>query len=248
MRSPLMRTCLIALVAMIAWMGWMTTAQAADPQPRTISTSGTAIVYVTPDQVVVTFGIETFDADMDKATSANNSAAAKLVAAIKGLGVEEKYVQTDRLEVQIAYHFAEEQRNKIAGYYARRSYSVKLKDVKLFNKLIETGLKNGANQLHGVDFQTTEIRKYRDQARQMAIKAAKEKAVALANELDCKVGKPLTITEGSAGYSIGNLNVSRNVVQSVAQATAEGDANSDTLPLGQIAVQASVNVTFDLND
>jgi hypothetical protein len=43
-----------------------------------------------------------------------------------------------------------------------------------------------------------DLRKYRGQARQMAIKAAPEKAVALARVLDCTIGKPKTISEGGA--------------------------------------------------
>jgi uncharacterized protein YggE len=33
----------------------------------------------------------------------------------------------------------------------------------------------GATHIHGVDFETTELRKYRDQARSLAVKAATEK-------------------------------------------------------------------------
>ena len=238
-------------LAFMILLGLVTSAMAADPQPRTISTTGEATVYVTPDQVIVNFGIETFNTEMDEATAANKQAAASLVKAIKGLGIEEKYIQTDNLQVSIAYYSASDKRTQIEGYYARRSYSIKLKDTKLFEKLVETGLKNGANQLHDVNFQTTELRKYRDQARTMAIKAAKEKAVALAKDLDSTVGKPRTISEGGGGYYFGRGNWGNRfsyMTQNSIQSMPAGPDGADTLPLGQIAVQASVSVSFDLAD
>ena len=129
--------------------------------PRTISTSGEAIVYVVPDEVVVMFGVATFNAELDKAKAENDERSARLLKAVKALGVEDKHVQTDTLRVGIHYtndHF------HIEGYSANRIYSVTLKDPKLFEKCIDTVLKSGANQFSGFEFKTTELRKYRDQA------------------------------------------------------------------------------------
>ena len=50
-----------------------------------------------------TFSIqETFNAEMDAAMAINKQAAATLVKAIKNLGIEEKDIQTDNLQVDIA--------------------------------------------------------------------------------------------------------------------------------------------------
>lgn len=243
-----MRAYLLGLICLLALA---TTTFATDPQPRSVSTTGEATVYVTPDKVVVTFGIETFNSELDGATAANKAAAATFVKAIKDLGIEEKDIQTDMLQVEIRYHTDSARHNQIEGYFARRSYSIKVRDTKLFEKLVETGLKQGANQLQSVLFQTTELRKYRDQARQMAIKAAKEKALLLAKELECTIGKPRSISEGYGGSYFGrgswggNYN---NMAQNVMQAMPAGPSESETLPLGQIAVPASVSVSFDLAD
>lgn len=222
---------------------------ADDVPPRSINTSGESVVYVTPDEVEINFGIETFNADLDKAKNANDQASTRLVGAIKALGVEQKYIQTANLDVEIQYRSARPWEG-IAGYFARRQYSVKLKDTKLFEKLIDTALKSGANQLMGFEFRTTELRKYRDQARKMAIKAAKEKAIDLARELDCGVGKPRTISEGYAGFINNyawryNSAMSQNSMQ---QVPPEPEAGAESLPLGQIGIRAQVSVTFDLTD
>lgn len=244
----MLRTTLMSGLIVLMVLGAF--ARAEDLPPRSISTSGDSVVYVQPDEVQVSFGIETFDADLDKAKALNDSASAKLVKAIHGLGIEPKYLQTDNLQVEIQYR-SNRAWEGIAGYFARRAYSVKLKDTKLFEKLIDTGLKNGANQLLGFEFRTSELRKYRDQARKMAIKAAKEKAADLVRELDCDLGKPRTISEGYSGSFAGynwrytNAMQAQNAVQ---EAPAEAAAEQDTMPLGQIAVRAQVSVTFDLTD
>jgi len=208
-------------------------------------------VYVVPDKVVVNIGIETYDADLDKAKAANEDAAKGLLVAITGMGIEKKDIGTDVLQVDLHRRYVDGHYEQIDGYFVRRGYSVTLKDVKMFEKFVDTALKNGANAIQGVSFMTTDLRKYRDQARQMAIKAAKEKSVALAKELDMAVGKPRTISEGSGyayfggyrwGYSGGGGGMSQNAMQSISGPPDTGE----NLPLGQIAVQASVSVVFDL--
>jgi len=216
-------------------------------EPRTISSTGEAVVFVVPDEVVINFGVETFDANLDKSKSSNDKFAAALVQAVKDLKVEPKHISTDVMTVDIRYRSSTPL--ILEGYVCRRAYSVKLRDVTLFEKFIDTILKNGANQLHGFDFRSTELRKHRDQARKMAIIAAKEKANDLAKELECRVGKPRTIAEGySGGYggSFNRMNSFGNAQVQVQGEAVAGAGNDDTLPLGQIAIRASVSVTFDL--
>jgi uncharacterized protein YggE len=221
--------------------------------PRTISTTGESTVYVRPDEVVINLGVETFNKDLPESKAANDAASKKLLSAIRGVGVEDKYVQADVMQVQIDYADGGA-KNGIDGYYCRRAYAVTLKDVKLFENVIDTALGNGANYLMGFEFRTTELRKHRDQARKMAIKAAREKADALCGELDMTVGTPHTISEGAIGYwgyqggwwgwSGRGSYMSQNVIQQAP--SAGGGEGGETLPLGQIAVRATVSVTFDM--
>jgi len=121
-----------------------------------------------------------------------------------------------------------------------------------------TGLiTNGVNNVQGIDFRTTELRKYRDQARALAIRAAREKAEAMVGDLGVKVGKPISITVndaggwiswGGGGYRGGGFNTFngfQNVAQNVSQNAGGGTgADGATFAAGQISVSASVNVSF----
>ena len=79
---------------------------------------------------------------------------------------------------------------------------------------------------------TSKLRQYRDQARIQAVKAAKEKALALAGELGAKVGKAHSMTEGSHDMSIG-------------MGGGEGAANP-ACEAGTISSSATVTVAFVL--
>ena len=99
------------------------------------------------------------------------------------------------------------------------------------------------------------MRKYRDQARTLAVKAAREKADLLAKELEVKVGPAHTVSEYSggwwSGYSSwwgsgyygagGYQNVAQNAVSNSSSSDLEG-----TVALGQIRVNAAVSVSFEL--
>ncbi len=216
-------------------------------QKPSVSTTGAAVVYVQPDEAVVSFGVETYDPSLDKSKQQNDEKSAALVKAVLALGIEEKHLSTDRMEVELRYADRGKPVAGIEGYFARRWYSVHLKDVKLLEKLIDTVLKSGANRLSGIEFRTSELRKHRDQARKMAIRAAKEKAELLAAELGASVGGPRTINEsGSYGYSGGRNWNFNSYAQNAAQVMPGGGDGGETTPLGQIAVSATVAVTFDL--
>lgn len=81
------------------------------------------------------------------------------------------------------------------GYFVRKTVVVTLSDLALFESLLSQSLEAGATHVHGVEFRTTELRRYRDQARALAVNAAREKAEALCAELGKQVGEPKDIRE-----------------------------------------------------
>lgn len=241
-----MKKWILAAVAMMA-MVCVPVSRAAEPEKekqRTISCNGESVVYVSPDEVVISFGVRTTDPKLDKARADNDERGTNLVKALKEIGIEEKYIQTNDMNVTIVY--TPSNRMNVEGYQTTRSYAVRVKDIKKFEKVVDTGLKNGANVFDGFDYISSELRKYRDQARTMAIKAAKEKATDLAAVLDCKVGAPVTITESSSGsYSSPRSILGANSFQNAEQVVG-GGGGGEVMPLGQIAIRANVSVTFDL--
>ncbi len=192
--------------------------------------------------------MEKTHASLDDATSASEHASQQIAKTVESFQIEPRHFAADNLQVALRYT---NDNREISAYVVTRRYMIVVNDLKRLEPLVSALLKNGANQLEGVQFRSTELRKHRDKARSMAIRAAKEKAEALAAELGCTVGRPITIGESGGGMLGSSRGVSlyNNAVhiQNTFQESPDpaGDENQ-TLPLGQIAIQATINATFDL--
>ncbi len=116
-----------------------------------------------------------------------------------------------------------------------------MKNIELLEQVVEAALTHGANKLEGIDFHSTELRKYRDEVRKMAVRAAKEKAQLMCEELGVKVGAPMSISEQPVSWwSNGIQN------QNSFQYSESAVPNSATIPLGQIPIQAMVAIQFKI--
>jgi hypothetical protein len=241
----------ILLVLLLA--AWNGAAQPAPAQPRLITVSGSAEVRTPPNEVVLTLGVETWNEALGPAKQENDTRVAAVLKTAQSFGVEPKYLQTDHISIEPTYEDYSERR-KITGYAVRKTIVVTLKDVSRFEALLTAVLEgNGANHVHGIEFRTTELRKYRDQARSLAIKAAQEKAQAMAGELGQPVGRPYSIQENHSYWGSGYNSwwgsrwgggPTQNVMQEMGSgASLESDS---TLAPGQITVSAQVTVSFEL--
>lgn len=216
---------------------------------RTISVDGEAELRVAPDEVVITLGVETFDANLQTAKAANDARVAAVLAAARARRVPDERVRTDFLEIQPRYD-SRADRLVTLGYVVRKTVVVTLRELAAFDALLGDAVAAGASHVHGVDFRTTELRAHRDRARALALDAAREKAEAMAGRLGQRVGAPLSIQEQSAwwqsGYGRGwdarQSSMTQNMVQNVGGASA---AEGTTSP-GQISVTGRVAVVFEL--
>jgi uncharacterized protein YggE len=226
--------------------------QMYDARPK-ITVNGEAVVNVKPDKIVITLGIETTDAEIMTAKQKNNDILKKAIAAIKELGIPEKEIQTDHLSIEPRYKDYYRKEDFI-GYFVRNSFVVTLAETAKVEELVTKVLQAGVNYIHGIDFQTTEFKKYREQARELALKAAREKAEKMAGVLGQTVGAPIQISEnysGSpwsyysswSGWASRGQGMSQNAIQNVQGASGE---ISETIALGKISIQANVSVTFEL--
>jgi len=226
---------------------------AQDTPPRaTIDVQGSADVKVVPDQVFLVFGIETSDPDLKVAKSKNDERAKNLLALTKDLNIDPKYVQTDFINIEPWEHeLRDENRTVRVEYRVRKNIAVTLSEVGKFEELLSRALEGGVNHVHGIQFRTTELRKHRDHAREMAIQAAKEKATLLAAKLGRQIGPAVHIAEYSGGwyspYSFwGGMGYGSNAMSQVSSQSGEASAGDGTIALGQITVTANVSVSFAL--
>jgi uncharacterized protein YggE len=187
---------LFALVACDEGSGGSGGAGAATASvPRVVTATGDAEVRVAPDEAVVTLGVQTEDAQLAVAKTNNDDIVRRVLERLRGFGIADDHIQTEYIGISPTYDYPSYAMPRLKGYDVQKTIVVTMSDLSKFEELLSGVLDAGANYLHNVQFQTTELRKYKDQARALAVQAAKEKATALAAALGQELGEPVTITE-----------------------------------------------------
>lgn len=220
--------------------------------PRSITVTGEAEVRVVPDEVLLTLGVQTWDRDLEQAKAQNDRILRQVLTLAEAHEIERRHVQTDHMSVEPRYEDSYEARDFV-GFFVRKTIVVRLQDLDKFEDFYTEVLESGVNYVHGVAFRTNALRAHRDQARALAIKAAREKAEALAGTLDQGIGEPLEIQEEHTGwwswYGAGwwgphGGGTWQNVVQN---AGGEASLGEGAIAPGQISVTARISATFALD-
>jgi uncharacterized protein YggE len=132
---------------------------------------------------------------------------------------------------------------RISYFVAGQTLTVTVRDLTRLDTLLESLIHAGGNQIDSIRYETSDLRKYRDQARDLAVKAAREKAQALAAALGQEIGKAQSIEEvPEFSYSNGLMS---NAVYDGYYAPAKLAAPATAK--GQTTISASIVVSFDLN-
>ncbi|OGN90999.1 MAG: hypothetical protein A2Y88_09670 [Chloroflexi bacterium RBG_13_48_10] len=219
---------------------------------RTVHVSGAAVVYVTPDRVLLQLGVQSNGTSPDAVRKDNSQDIQHVIQAVTTLGVQAKDIATDYYLVYPVYE--DFSSLVIKGYRIDNTVSITLRDISLVDDAIITALKSGANEIQDVQFYSSELRKYRDQARGLAMKAAGEKAEALADEAGAQAGCLLTISENTWSQYYGSWRGGRetalwaqNVIQNTSSSQGDLTQMDDSpITLGQIAIRAEVNASYSL--
>lgn len=231
--------------------------QSACDSTRAISVSGIAVVNVKPDRALIQLGVQSNGRSAKEAQARNTATINQVTKALKALGIESKDIATDWYTIEPLYEDYDSL--YIKGYRIHNIIAITMRDVGKTNDAIAASFQAGANQVVNVEFYTTELRKYRDQAREMAMTAAAEKAKALANTAGADVGCVLSINENTRssfnnwwswwyGWGQNQNLMTQNVVQNAAPAGGGETPTLDDGPVstGQISIRAEVNATFGL--
>ncbi len=223
---------------------------------RSIQVSGVAVVNVTPDRALIKLGVQSNGRSAKEAQAKNSATINKVTRALKALGIEPKDIATDWYTIEPLYKDYDSL--YIEGYRIYNTVEITMRDVGNTNDAMVAAFQAGANQVVDVSFYTSELRKYRDQAREMAMKAAQEKADALASAAGSGVSCVLTISEntqsnfyyggwGWYGYNSNQNLMTQNSVQNVAPSGSKSPTLDDgPLSAGQISVRAEITASFGL--
>jgi hypothetical protein len=259
-----MRRLALAFICMTSWLP--VSANAVFPwdesnQPPSIAVQGEAEVRTVPDHVVITAGVESRGKTVEETVADSNARIRKVLEFLEQSKIESRKIRTEYLTIepmiveavskgqvsnlppQTDDPFASEPTApRVVGYVARRQFSITIEQLERFEAIYQGLITAGINRVSGIEFRTTELRQMRDRARQEAVRAAREKAQAMAGELGAKLSSVQSIRENHADGS------TRGYMAQNAFFDAPGDATDRSLAAGEISVRASVDVIFLLGD
>jgi uncharacterized protein len=213
------------------------TAVAEESGRRHIEVTGEGEVAVAPDQVRLSFGIETFGKTASEAQRENARRTQLLLDALKK-HADSKDVQSDSVQVHPRYDY-EGGKRRLIDYSARKNFSVLLRKIASYGPVMEEVLRAGVEEVSGVRFQTSQREALEDEARKRAAADAARKARVLAEALGEKAGRPVSVSEDGFAVPI--------PVQPMALgASRDQGAVADQLAPGEIVIRGTVRVRFEL--
>jgi len=218
---------------------------------RTVQVTGSALINVIPDRVLIQLGVQSNGVTPTAVQLANSIAIQKVMKSLLAQGVEAKDIATDVYVIEPVYK--EYDSLVIKGYRINNVVAITLRDIKQTSTILAVALDAGANQVLNVEFYTSELRKYRDQARELAMQAAIEKAQALAEAAGAETDCVLNINENSWSYYNGwwygrsqNLWTQNTIQNAAPSGGSSSGAGDEPISLGQISIKAEVNASFGL--
>ena len=213
-----------------------------------ITVTGQAEIRVPPDEVVFDLVVVRLDKDLSAARQQSDESVRQILAIARRYDVPQQNVQTDYISVEMKYSTDAEEdddgkkaKREFVGYELSKSVNVRFTDLTRFEKFFAEVLSAGVSEVKRVTFHTSQLRKHRDQARAAAIRAAREKAVALSAEIGQTIGKAHAIEEEGPSRSSASSNN-----YSIVSGSYSADESSSFAP-GTITVTAQVTVSFLLN-
>jgi len=216
-----------------------------------VTVSGQAEVLVVPDEVVFTLEVEKMDKTLSMAKEQNDESIRQILALARRFKVAPQDVKTDYISVEMKYSTdiieddddSDEKRKvkrEFVGYAVSKTVILRFTDIPHFEEFFSAVLQAGISRVRDISFRTSQIRKFKDQARTLAIRAAREKAAALAREIGQTIGKAHSVSEEGEGRS----SAMSNSTSMVSGRFSEDE--SSTIAPGTIRVTAQVSVSFIL--
>jgi uncharacterized protein len=211
-------------------------AQVNIAQPS-VSVAGEGVVKVIPNQVVINVRVESQGKSAVEVKSQNDKATDAVLKFCKQMKIDKKDIKTEYLNLNKNYDYQAKKYN----YVANQSLSILLTNLDNYTALIEGLLDSGINRIDGVDFKTSEMDKYKAEARIRSVKDAKQKAQDYAGVLNQAIGKAIYISE--------KMDISSPIPMFKSMAAMEdGERSSsfETISVGELLIKATITVIFEL--
>jgi uncharacterized protein len=235
----------ILLSVFIAAFSLTTNAQEDTSSPL-IVVSGIGEVNAQPDEMVIVLRVEKFDKDVQVAKRMNDESVQKILSLTRKYSIPARDIETRQTTMEMVRAAATKQEAEeqfatktgaFRGYSISKTMVVKLSDIDRFDAFYEELFKTGLSEVDSVQPATSKLYELRSVARELAMKAARDKASAMAGTIGQSIGKAVRITENRDpfGFSSNSSIAAGNFTE-----------ESTLYAPGAITIRVSVTVSFEL--
>lgn len=187
---------IILAVAGIVIMALVTVKQNNNQDRFSVVGSGT--VYAKADIANIEVGLRT---DTKKtaaeATAQSTVKMNNIILELKKLNIEDKDIKTANFNLNPVYNYTNAKGQELIGYEVAQTLSLKIRDLTKIGDVIAKTTEQGANQIGNITFTIDDEFALKNQARELAINKAKEKAILIASQSGMKLGKVKSVYENT---------------------------------------------------
>ncbi|SDR68960.1 SIMPL domain-containing protein [Gramella sp. MAR_2010_147] len=201
-----------------------------------VNVTGEGVVKVEPDEVLIKSRIEHEGSSAAEVKKQNDEVVNKVIKYLKSQNIDEKDIKTEYINLNKRYDY----NDKSYSYVANQAISIRLADLKDYEKIMKGLLENGLNRIDGIQFKSSEMEKYEKEARKIAVLDAQNRARELAQPLGQDIGKAVSISE----MDYNSFQPVYRMDAAVEMSAAKG--SEQTIAPGELEIKIKVNVGFEL--
>lgn len=149
-----------------------------------------------PNMAILNLGVQIQKATVKEAQSEANKVSNKITQDLKNLGIADKDITTSNYSIYPQYDY-QSGSQRLLGYSVNINLTVKVHDLNKVDEAIDRSTAAGANTIGGLQFTTDDTlsKNLENEAREKAIKEAREKAQNMASAAGVSLGRIINIQE-----------------------------------------------------
>jgi uncharacterized protein len=190
-----------------------------------------------PDIARINAGVVTQASSATEAIRQNAARMEAVRAALRRAGIAERDIQTNSINLQPTYRYAENQPPQLTGYQAVNEVAIRFRDIADTGRILDALVAQGANQINGPTLGIDRPEAALDEARTQALTNARARADLYARALGMRVKGVLVVSEASAvGVPQPRLAMMRD---------AAAQSATEIVP-GEQTLSVTLTVSFEL--
>ncbi|MBO1512033.1 SIMPL domain-containing protein [Metabacillus bambusae] len=197
---------------------------------------GNGRLTVMPDQAIINIGVMTENNNVEIAQNENSKQSNQVIEALQQLGISSHDIQTLSYTIHPIYDFVEG-KSIFKGYQVQHVFEITVFDLQKVGEVYEAAVSAGANMAGSLRFEVSNKDGYYQEALQLAMKNATEKAMKLGQQIGVTIHVPPTkITEESVSIAPKELSISF--------ATETSLQASPPIQKREIEIEAKISAVF----